>query len=426
MDILLDPKEYGWSKIISFHVGKEHWKQAQNETVQWGNRVVHRVLGILGHIPGIHLVVAVFEKFLIFAKQGFFYKDNQPLQSSRVVFSRQSSEIELPERVNAVQQIFAQTEETRDREPQVSGKLRASIEFLMRRAVDAPGAPQSQTVDLNPSEKKGEATPERMAVLKFLMDRKLILNFVSHPKTLEYFLQEKQRKEHFIRANQPELELLMKKFPSDPLVKRVYKDFLSHLNRTVLPYEEVFMPFLAWGAANIDGVSDTKIIGCVQDLQVKLFKQYFDRQIIEKWSGGLEEEIELFSRDCPLPVFSQIIGPLFRKLIELGGELSDVVRFYSDDEDKEIISRRQERELENIYNPSSQAPILDGIQVADIEFNVPIEIDDSVITEVLQKLSGNTKDAADAVEIFLQKCRSEKFFSRYRVIDLFLEITGGY
>ena len=270
-------------------------------------------------------------------------------------------------------------------------------------------------------------TSERMAILKLLMHKNLMLTFVSHPKTMEYFLRERQRKNDYLISLRTEVESLQRQFPSDPLMKRFSEHFFSQIYwiENPLPYEEVIMPFLAWGVANLYGVHDDEAVKGIQDLQVKLFKNCLYREGIGSFGMDLTQEIELFSRNSSLPIFSQIIRPLLQGLLNRDAEIDDLVYFYSSDK-RENLSAEQAKELEEVYNP----PKIPGgaIKVSPFNFDLPewnLKLDDTFWEEIEKILSPCGKErcpSEDAIEGLEKRFFSQNFFSLESLIELFFEV----
>lgn len=272
-----------------------------------------------------------------------------------------------------------------------------------------------------------EATPERMAILKLLMHKNLMLTFVSHPKTMEYFLREKQRKSDYLMSLRMQVEELQRQFPSDPLMKRFVKNFSSqiYMIQNPFPYEEIIMPFLAWGIANLYGVQDHEIVKRIQDLQVKLFKNYLYREGIGGVGTDLTQEIALFSQNCPLPIFSQIIRPLVEGLLERDAEIDDIVEFYSS-ENCENLSDEQEEELEQVYNlPNLSAGLIKLPSFKPDLSGLNLEFNKAFLEKIEQQLSPCGKEkcsSADAIDNIYKNFQSQRFFSLEQLIELFFEI----
>jgi hypothetical protein len=265
-----------------------------------------------------------------------------------------------------------------------------------------------------------EATLERMAILKLMMHKNLMLTFVSHPKTMEYFSAETQRKRDYWISLKTEVEDLKRQFPLDPSMQMFTENFLFSISimENPFPHEELVMPFLAWGLANLYGIQDEEVVKKIQDFQVKLFKNYLSREGIGE-GKDLTEEIELFSRDCSLPIFSQIIGPLLKGLLKNDADIDDIVHLSCSDHG-ERLSAEQERELEEVYNPLLR--LLLKPQVPELSLDFALE--DAFWNELSKKLSppdpeGASDEVFDRLE---EKFRSQNFFSLERLTELFFEV----
>ena len=265
-----------------------------------------------------------------------------------------------------------------------------------------------------------EATLERMAILKLMMHKNLMLTFVSHPKTMEYFLAEKQRKSDYWISLKAEVEDLQRQYPLDPSMQMFANNFLFSVNimQNPLPYEEIVMPFLAWGLANLYGVQDEEVVKKIQDFQVRLFKNYLSREGIG-YAQGLTEEIELFSRDCPLPIFSQVIGPLLKGLLKNDAEIDNIAHCFCSDEG-ERLSDAQIRELEDFYNP----PLHKSFELNVPELHFEIDLGDALWEKVSEQLSPPEGEGAgeEVFDRFEEKFRLQNFFSLERLSELFFEV----
>ncbi|MFI5343481.1 MAG: hypothetical protein ACHQUC_04595 [Chlamydiales bacterium] len=297
-----------------------------------------------------------------------------------------------------------------------------------------------------------QASPERMRLLGLLLNKTLIISFLNHPKTMDYFLDEMKRKEDFCLSEQLKVQQLMEKFPKNPEIARFVHFY--NLDNKSFPLKDIdkeLFLFLGWG---IVPFSYSDEIPGLHDIQIKLFKNYLSREGIA-YDDALEEEIELFSQNCSNDFFSKFIGPLMTLLRSHDLEINDLVSIIEGSDDWEKLSLAQNDILEKIYDP--QCPenrlgrihrcyddtLLDldqdeddltteyGMLLLKKEIGELLEnIEDQINDEIEQEFPGfkkwdkpsDVQEGCAAVQSFIDKNKSQKFFSREKMIGLFFEV----
>ncbi len=263
---------------------------------------------------------------------------------------------------------------------------------------------------------------ERMAIYKLMMNKSNILTFVSHPKAWECFLKETQRKQDYMLSLKPEIQQLQQQFYSDACVEQFCQRFQREIDIIMkpLPYEDTVMPFLACGIADLSGVETQEQIK-LQEFQIKLFKNYFDRQVRNS-TTDCTSELEEFSRCSSLPLFSRLIHPLLHGTLERGYGISDLTDFYWNHATEVELSDEQAEVLEDVFNPQRFKFKIDS---SKINFSY----DDDQIEEFEQGLyklmypCGEVKCAGrEAIEALLKKYEEQHFFSTDWLMQVFVEV----
>lgn len=266
------------------------------------------------------------------------------------------------------------------------------------------------------------ATKERMAVLELLMNKSLILTFVSHPKTMEYFLHEKQGIEDYMRSFRPKFDRLRRQYPSDSEVIAGCSWFSHLLDRidNPLPYQEIVIPFFAWGITNLNGINDPGVVRDIQDLQVQLFKNYLAREGIGSTDDELTQKIAAFSNRSSLPIFSKIIRPVTQNLLQHESDIDFLVEIYSGGDERELLSDTQSRKLEAIYDPAKYAkPVID---LPEFSWKLDDKLFEDLFSEDSEYLDEEDSPGEKALDALLEDIKSQRFFSRNDMIKLFFEV----
>ncbi len=259
------------------------------------------------------------------------------------------------------------------------------------------------------------AREKTMAVLRLMVNKNLMLTFVSHPKTHDYFLKEMKRKADYALSLKPEIEQLSNRFPTDPLIQRVVQSYLREMDVITLPspVQDIMMPFLAWGVANTNGIPDPKIARQIQEFQIELFKNYLCQKGVWSGDGNLTENLEKFSRSCPLPLFSKVIAPILQFALENDRDIDDIVNFYTSDGMFEKLSSSQEQELEDIYDPPKYPRL--NIQIPPIHIHwEEISFDETSSEE--------SSPGEIALEEFSKKHLKDDFFTQEKLFEVFIEV----
>ncbi|MES2199110.1 MAG: hypothetical protein V4489_02960 [Chlamydiota bacterium] len=206
-----------------------------------------------------------------------------------------------------------------------------------------------------------EATKEEMVVHELLVNRDLILAFVSHPKTQEFFITQQQKQDDFYRSHDAEMQFFLKEYPDSKEAEWVDWSHIMQIVNFNIQHKEIVIPFILWGVANLYGIEDLKLVGDLQELQVRLFADFLCREGILLGDETLEEDLIDFCKNSPLPVFSQIIGPLVSWEVEkvdsegdivIARPCREIIDFYSgEDILGENVSDDQSQQLECIFNP---------------------------------------------------------------------------
>lgn len=262
------------------------------------------------------------------------------------------------------------------------------------------------------------ASEKTMAVLRLMVNKNLMLTFLSHPKTHDYFLKEMKMKADYVFSLKPEVEQLSNQFPTDPLIQSAVQSYLRELNIIALPplFQEIVLPFLAWGLANTSDVQDPKIVSQIQEFQIELFKNYLCREGVWSGDGNLTKNLKKFSDRCPLPIFSKIIAPILQVALENDGDIDDLVDFYISDGMFEKLSSAQRQELEDIYDPPKYPRFnTENIQIPPIH----IEWGDISFNETSSEKSS---PGVEALEKFSKKHSKNVFFSQDKLFEVFIEV----
>lgn len=212
-----------------------------------------------------------------------------------------------------------------------------------------------------------------------------------------------------------EIECLRKQFPRDPVIRDVAEEFsnVKNILNFPLPYSNIILPFLTWGACDTSGIKDAKILKNLQNLQIKLFKNWLAREGIG-YGDNLVDEIEKFSNHSSLPIFSQVIKPFLSILKKTNTDLDDILSIYSGSDDLEELSSKQRLELEAIYNPPAYPNWYSDISTS-IDFNLP---DFSFEEDDLEEPS----EGEVALQCLIEQWDSQCFYRRDSLFKLFFEI----
>ena len=258
------------------------------------------------------------------------------------------------------------------------------------------------------------ATEERMVAFRMLLNKDIIPAFVRHPNLLEYFIEERQRVYSYLLSVEPDLEALKGTYPENSSEGCWVDQWLLELYKLKNPYplEEIAMPFFTWGSMCIAyGYSETALEE-LGELQIKLFKAWFDRDCsgFDFEQGNLAKEILNFSLRYPGPQLSAVLGAYSEILLDFDWDVDDLVEVYSGREEYEKLSPHQLIELEHAYNPVGPLlyppALVRGLNKA---------MDERYLDEDEDPLDGR-------VDEIWEEYMEQKFFSREKVIDLFFEV----
>lgn len=243
-----------------------------------------------------------------------------------------------------------------------------------------------------------------------LLDEDLIRIFVSHPEALEHFLDGRWLERKLLLVYKQRVEQIRSNFPSNPRLEMIYERILEFLEPW--PYEEITAPFITFGIADTSTIEDSIELEQLQDMQIKIFKNWLARYRIGPKNCDLTEELLDYCNHSSLDILSAVIGPML-KVVNSHEFFVDY--FIGDDRD----------EYDNNDNhsdvPFERPPALQEIQdqiSADLleHFPPPPEYNDVSVEQAMDTLKEELDPLYDALY--------EKYFSRDAIIFLFLKVTN--
>ena len=289
-----------------------------------------------------------------------------------------------------------------------------------------------------------EASKEEMAVHELLVNRGLILTFVSHPKTQEFFMTQQQKQDEFYRSHDTEMQVFLKQYPDSKEARWMDWPHTMQIANFKILHKEIVIPFLRWGVANLYGIEDSKLVGDLQEFQVRLFANFLSREGILLGDETLEADLIDFCREAPLPLISQVIGPLVSWEVEsvdsdgnitIGKPWDEIINFYAgEDVLGKNVSYDQKYQLECIFNPlGDHCQRLKWRQKYSTESSIFQQIISQELQSLLEEAENleendeyleKTLDSIDPATAVIEKIfkDGEDFFPKERILSLFFEV----
>ena len=189
-----------------------------------------------------------------------------------------------------------------------------------------------------------------------IADDAKILAFVSHKETTSYFLQAREELKTLHAGCLGELGEILNQFPLDLKTQQcgmfTCGDFLAEygfLGDIVFRHLEAYMgAFLSLGILELSEEIDGKEKREIQELQVKLFKNWVNVKQGGPVNRELEKELIDFSQRSSLPFFSQIIAPTLLAYEAGSSGLSAEIGLYTHNEEKKDVEEDEDFSLETV------------------------------------------------------------------------------